>query len=114
MERVKQAGGDLTDGYWGEGNVDVATGAVGEDKTLEIPMTNPDVKKSITIDELRKHEAAESPWFVVKDEVYDGTSFLKEHPGGAQSIEAAAAQDCTEEFMAIRMLLPPDLRHGKH
>jgi nitrate reductase (NAD(P)H) len=114
MERVKNAGGDLTDGYWGEGNVDVAAGAVEEEKAVEILMTNPDVKNAITIDEFRKHEAAESPWFVVNDEVYDGTSFLKEHPGGAQSIEAAAGQDCTEEFMAIRMLHPPALRPGKH
>ncbi|KAJ7602944.1 cytochrome b5-like heme/steroid binding domain-containing protein, partial [Mycena rosella] len=49
-----------------------------------------------------KHEGRESPWFVLQGEVYDGTRFLEEHPGGAQSIVGAAAADATDEFMAIR------------
>jgi nitrate reductase (NAD(P)H) len=39
---------------------------------------------------------------VVNGEVYDGTAYLEEHPGGAQSIVAAAATDATDEFMSIR------------
>lgn len=34
-------------------------------------------------------------------QVYDGTSFLKEHPGGGDSILLVAGTDATEEFDAI-------------
>ncbi|PPJ50846.1 hypothetical protein CBER1_07269 [Cercospora berteroae] len=101
MERVKNSGGDLTNGYWGE-RID------GEENTQpvlptaeEIKLTDDNVKNAITIDELRKHDTEEAPWFVVNGEVFDGTAFLKEHPGGAQSIISAAALDSTDEFMAI-------------
>ncbi|KAG8167578.1 hypothetical protein KVR01_003267 [Diaporthe batatas] len=101
MDRVKKEGGDLTNGYWGER-------APGEEKTVavvepakEIAMVNKDVKREISLDELREHEGEEEPWFVLDGEVYDGTSFLGGHPGGAASIIGAAGQDVIEEFMAI-------------
>jgi nitrate reductase (NAD(P)H) len=34
-------------------------------------------------------------------QVYDATSFLKEHPGGRDSILLVAGTDATEEFDAI-------------
>ena len=71
-------------------------------------MTREGVKREITIDELRKHDGEKEPWFVVNGEVYDGTKFLKEHPGGTQSIVSAAGLDSSDEFMAIReSFLPP-------
>ncbi|KAL2038025.1 hypothetical protein N7G274_009245 [Stereocaulon virgatum] len=100
MERVKKAGGNLTNGQWGEKRA-------GEEEKLavegakEVPMTKPDLKHEITIDELRKHDNDTDPWFVINDEVYSGTAFLKDHPGGAQSIISAAGLDTTDEFMAI-------------
>jgi nitrate reductase (NAD(P)H) len=33
--------------------------------------------------------------------VYDGTGYLADHPGGADSILLAAGEDATEDFMAI-------------
>ena len=33
--------------------------------------------------------------------MYDGTPFLKGHPGGADSIMLAAGQDASDEFDAI-------------
>jgi nitrate reductase (NAD(P)H) len=100
MERVKKTGGNLLNGYWGEnlGNEEPQE----EVKPAEIKMTKDEVNRIIDINELRKHETAESCWFVVNGEVYDGTPFLKDHPGGAQSIISAAAMDATDEFMAIR------------
>ena len=59
------------------------------------------LKNPITIDELRKHDKDEHPWFVINGEVYDGTAFMAEHPGGAQSIISAAGLDSSEEFVAI-------------
>jgi len=102
MERVKKAGANLANGYWGEriGSDEVPEAVT--DTAEDIVMTTHGLDKNITIDDLRKHDKADEPWFVVNGEVYDGTPFLKEHPGGAQSIVSAAGLDSTDEFMAIR------------
>jgi nitrate reductase (NAD(P)H) len=102
MERVKKAGGNLTNGYWGEKLEGEDTENAVVEPPKEIKMTKDGVDREISIDELRKHDKPEEPWFVVNGEVYDGTAFLNEHPGGAQSIISAAALDSTDEFMAIR------------
>ena len=102
MDRVKKAGGNLTNGYWGENIQGGEPEAVELEDPKEVKMTNDMVKCEIELDELRKHDKADSPWFVVNGEVYDGTKFLEGHPGGAQSIISAAALDSTDEFMAIR------------
>lgn len=34
-------------------------------------------------------------------QVYDGTAFLKDHPGGAESILLAAGMDSSDDFNAI-------------
>ncbi|PGG95841.1 hypothetical protein AJ80_09903 [Polytolypa hystricis UAMH7299] len=100
MERVKKAGGDLQNGNWGEA-VEGEENPTPAKEVPQIVMTNPNVKRTITLDEFKSHKAADEPWFVVEGEVYDGTPFLEGHPGGAQSIISAAATDATEEFMAI-------------
>ncbi|KAF2658179.1 nitrate reductase [Lophiostoma macrostomum CBS 122681] len=101
MERVKKAGGNLTNGFWGERTGGEEAEAIEVEEPKEIKMTKDGVDKEISIDELRKHDKGDSPWFVVNGEVYDGTAFLKEHPGGAQSIVSAAGLDTSDEFMAI-------------
>ena len=101
MERVKKAGGNLTNGFWGE-KLDGEDSETVNEKTLEVKMTKDGVDCPISIDELRKHDTENDPWFVLNGEVYNGTAFLKDHPGGAQSIISAAGLDATEEFMAIR------------
>ena len=101
MERVKKAGGNLTNGYWGEQIDGEATVEQVQDVAKEVPMKKEGINKMITIDELRKHDSEHRPWFVLNGEVYDGTKFLDEHPGGAQSIISAAGMDATDEFMAI-------------
>lgn len=50
---------------------------------------------------MEAHDTRESAWFIHSGKVYDGTKFLKEHPGGAESILMVAGQDATEEFDAI-------------
>jgi len=101
MEKVKARGGNLANGYWGErmGNEE---GGEEVETTPAVKMTKDGLDKDITIDELRKHDDENSPWFVLEGEVYDGTAFLEAHPGGATSIIGAAGQDVTDEFMAIR------------
>jgi nitrate reductase (NAD(P)H) len=106
MERVKKAGGNLTNGFWGEKVSGEEETVVEQEAEKEICMVNKDVKREITIDELRKHDGEDQPWFVLNGQVYDGTDFLEGHPGGAASIFGAAGQDVTEEFMTIRKLSP--------
>lgn len=104
MERVKNSGGDLANGLWGETFGDETTSQVAIKKDKEIKMVNDKINRIITIEELRKHDTDVEPWFVLNGEVYDGTKFLDGHPGGATSITSAAGNDATEEFMAIRKL----------
>ncbi|CAO1613678.1 unnamed protein product [Sympodiomycopsis kandeliae] len=55
----------------------------------------------VTAEQLKAHSNEENPWFVVNGQVYDGTGFLKEHPGGGESITLVAGEDASEDFMAI-------------
>lgn len=115
MDRVKKEGGDLTNGYWGErAPGDEGKPAAAAEPAKEIVMVNKDVKREISLEELKEHEGEEEPWFVLDGEVYDGTKFLDGHPGGAASIIGAAGQDVIEEFMAIRKSRDPILdRHRR-
>ncbi|KAK2756983.1 hypothetical protein FQN54_004951 [Arachnomyces sp. PD_36] len=98
MERVKDLGGDLLNGNWGQRTVnDVPVTS----KTVEVSMRKDGLEKEITLDEFKMNSSAERPWFVVKGEVYDGTGFLEDHPGGSQSIVTAAGMDVTDDFLAI-------------
>ncbi|CAN6293513.1 unnamed protein product [Urochloa humidicola] len=54
-----------------------------------------------TMSEVRQHASRESAWIVVRGHVYDCTPYLKDHPGGADSILINAGTDCTDEFDAI-------------
>ncbi|KAK8966240.1 hypothetical protein KSP40_PGU014245 [Platanthera guangdongensis] len=49
-------------------------------------------------DEVREHSSFESVWIIVHDQVYDCTAFLKDHPGGADSILVNAGSDCSDDF----------------
>lgn len=103
MERVKKEGGDLLNGFWGE-KTGTEENKVAAPKVAEIKMTKDGVVTVIDIDDLKKHDTVDSPWFVINGDVFDGKGFLEGHPGGAQSIISAAGMDATEEFMAIRRL----------
>lgn len=67
----------------------------------EISMTKPDVVRKIRAEELESPEARENAWFVVRGEIYNGSRFFNDHPGGAQSIMLVAGTDATEDFIAI-------------
>lgn len=75
--------------------------------------SNPTLKKSVSSpfmntsskmfskSEVKKHCTPDSAWIIVHGQVYDCTRFLKDHPGGTDSILINAGTDCTEEFDAI-------------
>jgi nitrate reductase (NAD(P)H) len=57
--------------------------------------------KIYTISEVKKHNNSDSAWIIVDGHVYDCTHYLKDHPGGVDSILINAGTNCTEEFEAI-------------
>ncbi|KIM31985.1 hypothetical protein M408DRAFT_64449 [Serendipita vermifera MAFF 305830] len=63
-------------------------------------MVNPLINRNITMEELKAQDR-NNPWFVVNDQVYDGTAFLTDHPGGPDSILLVAGEDATDDFVAI-------------
>lgn len=48
--------------------------------------------------EISKHDKEDDCWIVLYDEVYNLTSFLKDHPGGKESILLYGGKDATEQF----------------
>ena len=77
-------------------------------------MTDQTVDKIFSFEELRADSSKKKPLFVLNGEVYDGTRYLQDHPGGPESIQAVAGSDATDEFMAIRKrrakaATPPDI-----
>jgi cytochrome b involved in lipid metabolism len=66
-------------------------------------------KPLITMDEVEKHDTAASAWFVHEGKVYDATPFLKDHPGGADSILLVSGTDATDEFNSIHSRKAKDM-----
>lgn len=58
-------------------------------------------KPAYTMQDIKAHNNSHSSWFVVNNKVYDGTPFLKDHPGGSDSIILVSGGDATEDFDAI-------------
>ena len=56
------------------------------------------LKRTITAEELSKHNNEESMWVAVHGKVFDLTDFYMEHPGGWDVIEKAGGSDGTELF----------------
>ncbi|OIT33090.1 PREDICTED: nitrate reductase [NADH] 2 [Nicotiana attenuata] len=69
-------------------------------KSISTPFMNT-ASKMYSMSEVRKHSSADSAWIIVHGHIYDATRFLKDHPGGTDSILINAGTDCTEEFDAI-------------
>lgn len=47
---------------------------------------------------LRNGKDSEQAWIVIKDSVYDVTSYAEGHPGGAELVLEHAGKDCTKEY----------------
>ncbi|KIJ15906.1 nitrate reductase [Paxillus involutus ATCC 200175] len=99
MEKMKQAGEDITTPSFGLSDSKAKPNNP-EPPVAEIPLTKPGVNRKITLEEL-KNQDRHKPWFVVNGEVYDGTAFLNEHPGGEDSILLVAGEDASEDFFTI-------------
>ncbi|CAJ1953444.1 unnamed protein product [Cylindrotheca closterium] len=53
-----------------------------------------------SMEEVRRHNSAESAWLVVGDKIYDATEYIRIHPGGEMSIlrKSGGVVDCTQDF----------------
>jgi len=54
--------------------------------------------KEYTIEDVSKHNKDGDCWVILWDKVYDVSKFMKDHPGGLESILLYAGQDATEQF----------------
>ncbi|CAF4272977.1 unnamed protein product, partial [Adineta steineri] len=99
MEKVKEEGGKLTDGFWGSGSV--ATTHLQEKKLSTIKMINESITRVITEEELSQHNKDSDAWIAVNKYVYDVSKYLKDHPGGIDAIVLASGMDASDNFMAI-------------
>ena len=57
-------------------------------------------RRYYTLAEVRTHNTMESAWVLVGDTIYDVTSYVSDHPGGASSIlnKSGGIVDCTTDF----------------
>ena len=53
---------------------------------------------ALTAAEVQKHSTGTDCWSVIKGEVYDLTSYVKDHPGGANLIKAICGKDGSSSF----------------
>ena len=96
---MKASGYDITRPIFGK-NASEEKSPDKQPEIVDVPLTKPGVTRKITLEELKKQDR-EQPWFVINGEVYDGTPFLNEHPGGGDSIILVAGEDASDDFFAI-------------
>lgn len=54
--------------------------------------------RTITLEEVAKHNKDGDAWVVIANKVYDVTSFLDQHPGGKSLLLKNAGKDITAQF----------------
>jgi cytochrome b involved in lipid metabolism len=77
---------------------DVATSQPTTDPTTEPRPSASSKPGTYTAAEVAKHNSASSCWSVVTGKVYDLTSYVSSHPGGANVIKAICGKDGTAAF----------------
>ncbi|CAO1621635.1 unnamed protein product [Jaminaea pallidilutea] len=107
MARLTEEGKDPRFPSFNKALNDPPTPPAAPKQKIDVDALMRDTTKSDTIisaEQLREHANEEAPWFVVNGHVYDGTSFLAEHPGGGESITLVAGEDASDDFMAIHSM----------
>ncbi|KAH8673219.1 cytochrome b5-like heme/steroid binding domain-containing protein [Ilyonectria robusta] len=57
--------------------------------------------RSFTLQEVAEHDGEYDPYMVIRNKVYDCTSFLKKHPGGKEVLLEVAGTDATEAYEEV-------------
>jgi len=75
----------------------LSTSSTGTKAPSTSPSTAPSTKP-LTATEVAKHQTATDCWSVIKGQVYDLTSYVNSHPGGASLIKAICGKDGSSSF----------------
>jgi len=67
-------------------------------KRLELMRNHLSNTKEYTWEEIQKHNKDGDCWVVIRDQVYDVSKFMVDHPGGKESILLYGGADATEQF----------------
>ncbi|XP_076332849.1 cytochrome b5 [Tachypleus tridentatus] len=54
--------------------------------------------KSLTLEEIAKHNEKDSIWVLIHHNVYDVSKFIEEHPGGEEILLEQGGKNATEAF----------------
>ncbi|XP_019414922.1 PREDICTED: cytochrome b5-like [Lupinus angustifolius] len=57
-------------------------------------------QKVYTFEDVSKHNKTQDCWVIISGKVYDLTSFIEDHPGGAEVLLAATGKDGTSDYEA--------------
>lgn len=88
-----------------------------ENKIAEVKQAAGAPQKQFTREEIEKHNTRDDCWIVVDGKVYDATSVLSWHPGGAATILGHAGkvhQETTDEFSSIHDDFATQKLNGKN
>lgn len=66
----------------------------------DVTTSTPTETKTYTLDEVAKHASETDCWMAVEGKVYDATSFIPNHPGGAKILNGCG-KDATEMFNKV-------------
>lgn len=86
-----------------KGDLSAATSSSSTNKTIDQTKTNGNSTESqgasLTMAEVAKHASQNDCYLVISGKVYDVTSYISQHPGGAQRIINFCGQEATQAFM---------------
>ncbi len=63
------------------------------------------MSKPISPSEVASHSTPESLYIIIDNAVYDLTSFIDEHPGGAKILKRVGGKDASKQFWKVCLLL---------
>ncbi len=69
--------------------------------TSNSPKENTNNNVALTMQEISTHSDSNSCYLLIKDSVYDVTSYIGEHPGGKRKILNKCGQEVTSVFASI-------------
>ncbi|KAG8467797.1 hypothetical protein KFE25_006849 [Diacronema lutheri] len=69
-----------------------------EEEALALAKAPAPADDELTAAQLAEHASVDSCWIAIGGAVYDVTSYMKEHPGGEQTLLDLAGRDATTEF----------------
>jgi cytochrome b involved in lipid metabolism len=80
-------------------NIPITTSTVKNTTTTKTiaPSTTP-ATPSYTLAQVATHSSASSCWSIIQNNVYDLTSWINQHPGGAKAILSICGKDGTSAF----------------